>query len=178
MYTLAKRRHVNGFGVSGGLVCVGRILPPLLRLHVRVETRHAHAERPLAKAGVASVKGRGISHPCSAGVAGTERAQRSGGLHKRSAEDWGDPLTRAGAEPLERLGFLMRVRSTQIDGGGPCGKERPAEMGAEDARAAGVREETLPGQLLYALAWLVRVRLRIYSKEFISDSLMDVMVTR
>jgi len=76
----------------------------LLRWHVRVETRHVHAERLLAKAGVASVKGRGISHPWNGAVAGVERAQRSGGLHKRSAEDWGDPLTRAiGAEPLSVL---------------------------------------------------------------------------
>ena len=48
--------------------------------------------------------GRGISHPCSEGEAGAERAKRSGGLHKRSAEDWGDPLRRAiGAEPLSVL---------------------------------------------------------------------------
>jgi hypothetical protein len=79
-----------------GWCSVSHLASPLLRLHVRVKTRHVHAERHLAKAGVASVKGRGISHPCSAGAAGTERAKRSGGLHKRSAEDWGDPLTRAG----------------------------------------------------------------------------------
>src|SRR5579871_6390265 len=48
--------------------------------------------------------GRGISHPCSGGEAGAERAKRSGGLHKRSAEDWGDPLRRAiGAAPLSVL---------------------------------------------------------------------------
>jgi hypothetical protein len=101
-----------------------------LRLHVRVEARHVHAERHLAKAGVASVKGRGISHPCSAGEAGTERAKRSGGLHKRSAEDWGDPLTRAtGAEPLSEvcLPYCARLRADLW--GGRCGKERPAEVG-------------------------------------------------
>jgi hypothetical protein len=33
-----------------------------------------------------------------------ERAKRSGGLHKRSAEAWGNPLRRAiGAEPLSGL---------------------------------------------------------------------------
>src|SRR5579859_5779650 len=36
--------------------------------------------------------GRGISHPWSGGEAGVERAKRSGGLHKRSAEDCGKPL--------------------------------------------------------------------------------------
>jgi hypothetical protein len=37
-----------------------------------------------------------------------ERAKRSGGLHKRSAEAWGHPLRRAiGAAPLSGLVFLM-----------------------------------------------------------------------
>jgi hypothetical protein len=34
-----------------------------LLLHVRVETRHVHAERHLAKAGGSNCKGRGLSHP-------------------------------------------------------------------------------------------------------------------
>jgi hypothetical protein len=45
-------------------------------LHVRFETRYVHAERHLAKAGVARRKGRGISHPWSRGEAGTERTKR------------------------------------------------------------------------------------------------------
>jgi hypothetical protein len=89
------------------------IIPPALRdcsvhgcfllgrpLHVRVKTRHVHAERHLAKAGVASVKGRSISHPWNGAIAGVERAQRRSA--QRSAEDWGDPLTRAGGRACER----------------------------------------------------------------------------
>ena len=68
-----------------------------------VET-HVHAQRHLAKAGVARRKGRGISHPWSGDEAGAERTKRSEGLHKRSAEDRGNPLRRAiGAEPLSVL---------------------------------------------------------------------------
>ena len=52
-----------------------------------------------------------ISHPWSGGEAGVERAERSGGLHKRSAEDWGHPLRRAiGAEPLPCLLSMVRRR--------------------------------------------------------------------
>ena len=37
-----------------------------------------------------------------------ERAERSGGLHKRSAEDWGHGLRARGAElPLEGLALLL-----------------------------------------------------------------------
>jgi len=50
------------------------------------------------------VQGEGSPHPWRGGEAGAERAKRSGGLHKRSAEDWGSPLWRAiGAEPLSVL---------------------------------------------------------------------------
>ena len=60
---------------------------------------YLHAERLLAKAGGSNCKPRGIPTLERSG-----RAERSGGLHKRSAEDWGSPLWRAiGAEPLSVL---------------------------------------------------------------------------
>src|SRR6202042_1760130 len=80
----------------------------------RVETRHVHAERHLAKAGVARRKGRGLPTLGEGAEGGTERAERSGGLHKRSAEDWGSPLCRAiGAEPLSEacLPYCARLRA-------------------------------------------------------------------
>jgi hypothetical protein len=43
---------------------------------------------PLAKAGGSKCKAEGCPHPWNE----VERAERSGGLHKRSAEDWGDGL--------------------------------------------------------------------------------------
>lgn len=57
-----------------------------------------------ARSGVARVKPRGFAHPWS----GAERTKRSGGLHKRSTEAWGDGLTRARAEPLviKRCGVI------------------------------------------------------------------------
>jgi hypothetical protein len=59
---------------------------------------------PPGEGGGSKVQGEGSPHPWRAGAAGTERAKRSGGLHKRSAEDWGSPLWRAiGAEPLSVL---------------------------------------------------------------------------
>jgi hypothetical protein len=62
-----------------------------------------HAERHLAKAGGSNCKLRGIP-TLATEQGGVERAERSGGLHKRSAEDWGHGLRARGAElPLEDL---------------------------------------------------------------------------
>ena len=74
---------------------------------------------------------------------GTERAERSGGLHKRSAEDWGNPLTRAiGAEPLSEVCLpYMRASARKIYWGGRCGKERPAEEGGGERFAVPARED-------------------------------------
>ncbi len=71
-------------GGDGGLGVLLMVASPcrLLLLHVRVETRHVHAERHLAKAGVASVKGRGISHPWR----GSRRRNGKGGAQRRSAQ--------------------------------------------------------------------------------------------
>ena len=40
-------------------------------------------------------------------IAGTERAERSGGLHKRSAEDEGAACARQGRSPSGRPGYLI-----------------------------------------------------------------------
>ena len=109
------------------------MLPPWVwLLHFRVETRHVHAERHLAKAGVARRKGRGLPTLEEGAEGGTERAERSGGLHKRSAEDWGYPLRRAiGAEPLSEVWLPYWCASAHRNyQGGRCGRERPAEVGS------------------------------------------------
>jgi hypothetical protein len=70
---------------------------------------YIHAERLLAKAGGSNCKGRGISHPWNEATAGVERAERSGGLHERSAEAWGNPLRARGAElPLGAFAVAFR----------------------------------------------------------------------
>jgi len=80
-----------------------------------------HAECHLAKAGGSNCKLRGF--PTLVTEQGlVERAKRSGGLHKRSAEDWGNGLRARGAElPLEGLAVAFRV--------GVAGRNRPAEVG-------------------------------------------------
>src|SRR5580698_545259 len=68
-----------------------------------------HAERLLAKAGGSNCKGRGITHPWDWSEAGVERAERSGGLHKRSAEAWGHPLRARGAKlPLAAFAVVFK----------------------------------------------------------------------
>jgi len=63
---------------------------------------------PPGEGGGSKAQWGGVSPTLGEGAeGGTERAERSGGLHKRSAEDWGDPLRRAiGAEPLSKLVYL------------------------------------------------------------------------
>jgi UPF0716 family protein affecting phage T7 exclusion len=73
--------------------------PWLWLLHVRVETRHVHAERHLAKAGVANGK---VFERSFLG----DRAQR-GGAKTRRANGLAE---RGGQSPIGRLGFFMRAR--------------------------------------------------------------------
>ncbi|OJV39985.1 MAG: hypothetical protein BGO25_09315 [Acidobacteriales bacterium 59-55] len=88
---------------------------------------YLHAERLLAKAGRQGAMGWGISHPWRGSEAGTERAKRSGGLHKRSAEDWGNPLRRARAEPSAKVWFPYSCATAHmIFRGGVAGRNRPA----------------------------------------------------
>jgi hypothetical protein len=82
-------------------------------LHVRVETRHVHAERHLAKAGGSNCKLRGIPTLVME-QGGVERAKRSGGLHKRSAEDWGHGLWARGAELLSVLSTCVTKQTRDM----------------------------------------------------------------
>jgi hypothetical protein len=70
---------------------------------------YLHAERLLAKAGRQGAGG-GVSPMLGEEAEGWNgKHERSEGLHKRSAEDWGNPLRRARAAPSARFGFLIRA---------------------------------------------------------------------
>jgi hypothetical protein len=74
-------------------------------LHVRVETRHVHAERHLAKAGVAN--GKVFERSFFGGTArkrGGAKTWRANGLAERG-----------GQSPLGRLGFLTKCASAHKD---------------------------------------------------------------
>jgi hypothetical protein len=76
---------------------------------------------PPGEGGGSKVQGEGSPHPWRAGTAGTERAKRSGGLHKRSAEDWGSPCgARSGQSPLAGL-FSLALRAAHELLSGRCG---------------------------------------------------------
>ena len=81
--------------------------------------------------GVASAMG-GESPTLGEGAGGgTERAERSGGLHKRSAEVWGNPLRARGAKlPLEvREGRRCGQEQARSGGGaGDLGSSGGEEM--------------------------------------------------
>jgi len=71
-----------------------------------------------------------------------ERAERSGGLHKRSAEDWGVACGREGISPLS--GFCCCGCSLRRGVAGRA--DRPAEVGAEDAKQPQTGGDFLPLQ--------------------------------
>jgi hypothetical protein len=72
-----------------------------------------HAERHLAKAGGSNCKLRGLpTLVMEQGV--VERAKRSGGLHKRSAEDWGHGLWARGAELLSVLSTCVTKQTRDM----------------------------------------------------------------
>ena len=73
-------------------------------------------------------QGRGFTHRSRA------EGERSEGLHKRSAEDWGNPCAAPGRSP-QRLVFLMRARQRAgFSGAGVAGEEQaPLWWVAEDA---------------------------------------------
>jgi hypothetical protein len=102
-------------------------------LHVRVETRHVHAERHLAKAGVAN--GKVFERSFFGGTArkrGGAKTWRANGLAERG-----------GQSPLGRLGFLIECAfAHRTFQGGRCGKESPAEVEAENAERGRSAEET------------------------------------
>ncbi len=104
------------------------MLPPWVwLLHVRVETRHVHAERHLAKAGVARRKGRGLP-------TGAKRRRPKAGLHKRSAEDWGYPCAaRSGQSPLAHGLSIVLDREADVYRVGVAGGNGPLRWVAEAA---------------------------------------------
>src|SRR5258707_15780399 len=81
---------------------------------------------------------RGIAHPWS----GAERAKRSGELHKRSAEAWGDrlrspassrdsALTAPGAKPLRFVSFCQEVLLVlRLEGSNKCYDQLLEEFGS------------------------------------------------
>jgi hypothetical protein len=106
-----------------------------------VRGMYLHAERLLAKAGGSKCKERGITHSCSASEAGAKRAERSGGLHKRSAEAWGDSLrARGGGAALSKARLRHCLRNArQISGWAlRAGKVR---RGGSGKRASGSSAE-------------------------------------
>jgi hypothetical protein len=72
-----------------------------------------------------------------------ERAERSGGLHKRSAEAWGHPLRARGAElPLAAFAFAVAAAFQNIRAG-VAGRNRPAEEGGGGLRTRWQTSHTL-----------------------------------
>jgi hypothetical protein len=60
------------------------------------------------------VQGEGDHPPLKRSKAGVERAERSGGLHKQSAEAWGHPLRARGAEPLSVLSTCVTKQTKNM----------------------------------------------------------------
>jgi len=75
-----------------------------------------------------------------------EGAERSGGLHKRSAEDWGASCIAPGTESIRRSGGLVGRGAQAIYlllllGVGVAGGKGPRSWVSEDGAAGRSREE-------------------------------------
>ena len=85
---------VAGF-VRGGDAAHG-VVPPFLNGRAVFAHKHALALAHASRGGKCKRRG---SPPLERSGSGVERAERSGGLHKRSAEDWGASCARQGRSP-------------------------------------------------------------------------------
>ena len=92
---LLRLFEVFADGGNGAVGVHGCFLLGFWLLHVRVETRHVHAERHLAKAGVARRKGRGLP-------TGAKRRRPKAGPAQAKRGRLGKPLVaaRSGQSPL------------------------------------------------------------------------------
>jgi len=111
-------------------------------LHVRVETRHVHAERLLAKVGGSNRKPWGI--PTLATRAQREWKGRSAAeVCTSEARKIGEWLAGArGDLPLAGLSTLLGAER-KICREGVAGRKDPQRRVAEDAKAAGDREDNI-----------------------------------
>jgi hypothetical protein len=114
-------------------------------LHVRVETRHVHAERLLAKVGGSKRKPRGI--PTLATGAQREWKGRSAAeVCTSEARKIGEAACgREGRPPLS--GFCSCFCSCRRGVAGRA--DRPAEVGAEDAKQPQTGGDFLPTETSY-----------------------------
>ena len=124
---------VDGGDVAGLAIHVSRSLVSAFAFARPRRTRHVHAERHLAKAGVARRKGRGL--PILGAEAKLERKGRSAAevcTSPQGAEDWGNPLRRAiGAEPLSEVWLPYSCAPAHdISEGGRCGQEQARRDGS------------------------------------------------
>jgi hypothetical protein len=71
--------------------------------------------------------------PLQRSAAGVERAEQSGGLHKRSAEAWGNSLRARGAEPFRFLSLLLTFnRQLDVFVTMNAARPRPAEKSGQE----------------------------------------------
>src|SRR5689334_6006333 len=96
MASLAVCRLGSSLRMGVGLVVVCFIVSAPLLLHFMPSRHVATCRTPPGEGGGSKAQGGGGLPTLGAEAqAGAERAKRSGGLHKRSAEDWGYPLRSA-----------------------------------------------------------------------------------
>src|SRR6202042_1923188 len=112
------------FGVVVGMLLMGMV-PPFLNGLAVFAHKHALALAHASRGGKCKRWG---APPLERSDSGVEGAERSGGLHKRSAEDWGASCRAPRTESLRRLGYLA-LRDAQKNAlasflGERCGQKR------------------------------------------------------
>ncbi len=116
------------------------VIPPFLNgCAVAVSHRHALALAHASRGGKCKRRG---SPPLQRSDSGTERAERSGGLHKRSAEDRGASCIAPGTESLRRSGYLALREAQELIAFLHWGRRG----GQEQARGGGCRRTAKPAE--------------------------------
>ena len=151
-----------GFGVDGltvvALVFMGASSLALAVAFHAMRGMYLHAERLLAKAGVARRNGEGYLPPLKREPKAERKGRSAAEVCTSEARKIGETpcAARSGQSPLAGLSTLPGAERRNCQGG-RCGKERPAEVGSGGCGAAADGRRLPPHKSFYLLRYKAKI---------------------